>query len=287
MKLYGRTCIITGASRGLGKQIAERFWREGASLLLVARTEAALSALTDTLAASGRADQKVAWVSHDLGVPGAVSSLVAKARDVFDSLTVLVNNAAIQGPIGPIWENNWKEWECTIRVDLLAPAALCALVIPWMSERGYGKIINLSGGGATGPRPNFTAYATAKTGLVRLTEVLAYETRGTGIDVNCIAPGAINTQMLEEVLAAGQKRVGIQEYARTQRQSKQGSMPLERAAKTAVFLASSESDSITGRLISAVWDPWETLPEHIVDLKDSDIYTLRRIVPKDRGKDWG
>ena len=98
---------------------------------------------------------------------------------------------------------------------------------------------------------------------------------------------AMNTRLLDDILEAGPERVGRSYYERALRQQAEGGTPLERGASLCVFLASSESDGITGKLISAVWDPWESLPRHAEDLRGSDIYTLRRIVPADRGKDWG
>jgi NAD(P)-dependent dehydrogenase (short-subunit alcohol dehydrogenase family) len=108
-----------------------------------------------------------------------------------------------------------------------------------------------------------------------------------GIDVNCIAPGALNTRMMSELLAAGSDAVGEDFYARMKKTADGGGTPLEVGASLAVYLAAADSDGITGRLISAPWDPWERLQDHRADLDESDIYTLRRIVPKDRGRTWG
>ncbi len=213
--------------------------------------------------------------------------IIGEARRVWDRIDVLVNNAAILGPIGNVWENDWEEWQTTIRVNLLAPVELCRACVPWMIAHRQGKIITLSGGGATGPRPNFSAYATAKTGLVRFSEILAHEVSKMNVQVNCVAPGAMNTAMLQAVLDAGLEKAGAIEYAQAVKRAEEGGALPQRAADLCVFLASPAGDSITGKLISAVWDPWESLPEHIDDLKDSDIYTLRRIVPRDRGKSWG
>jgi len=278
---------VTGATRGLGKQIASRFWREGASLFLVGRDSAALHSLAESLQATRHSLQKLVVFTSDLSVPTAAPALMSKVAAEFDAVTALVNNAAIVGPIGPLWENNFALWEETIRVNLLAPAALCAHVIPLMRKQGYGKIVNLSGGGATGPRPYFSAYATAKVGLVRLTEVLAHETRDMHIDINCIAPGVMRTGMLEEIKAAGPDRAGTNEFAQVQRHSGDSTEAMERAAQLTEFLVSADSNGISGRLISAVWDPWEGLPDRRELLDETDIYTLRRIVPKDRGLDWG
>ena len=144
---------------------------------------------------------------------------------------------------------------------------MCRAVLPGMRERGYGKIINLSGGGGTGPRPNFSAYATAKAGVVRFTETLAGEVGG--IDVNAIAPGVLNTRMRDDVLEAGPELAGA-EYELTR---DRGETSFEPATQLAVYLASAASDGVSGRLIAALWDDWRTLHEQ--DL-DADVYTLRR-----------
>jgi len=286
MRLRGRTCIVTGATRGLGGAIARRFYEEGGSLLLTGRDAGALQKLMESLVPIS-AEQKILAEVCDLSMPGAPSAIVSRAAEEFDSINVLVNNAATLGPIGPLWENDPFAWEETIRVNLLAPAALCGSVIPFMRRDGNGKIVNLSGGGATGPRPHFSAYAAAKAGLVRLTEILAHETRGMRIDINCVAPGMMRTRMLEEILAAGRDRAGADEYERAERcAAPPPPKALQRAVDLVLFLSSFESDGITGRLISALWDPWEELPEHQAILAKTDIYTLRRIVPKDRGLDW-
>ncbi|HEX5000045.1 MAG TPA: SDR family oxidoreductase, partial [Terriglobia bacterium] len=150
----------------------------------------------------------------------------------------------------------------------------------------YGKIIQLSGGGATNPLPRISAYAASKAAVVRLAETLAEELRDSHVDVNAIAPGALNTRLLDEVLEAGPAKVGARFYERSLQQKREGGAPLYRGADLAVFLASAASDGITGKLLSAVWDPWERLAEHADELRSTDIYTLRRIVPKDRGATW-
>ena len=140
---------------------------------------------------------------------------------------------------------------------------------------------------ATNPMPRISAYAVSKAAIVRFAETLAEEVRDSGIDVNAIAPGALNTRMLDEVLEAGPEKVGQAFYERSLKQKESGGVPLDRGAELALFLASEASDGITGKLISAVWDNWEHWPEHLEDLSSSDAYTLRRIVGRDRGFEWG
>ena len=285
--LRGKNIIITGASRGLGVHIARAMWDNGANLLLVARSADALMGLKEDFESDPATDQEIHITVADLAFPTATDLILKEARSVWGGLDGLVNNAGILGPIGPIWKNEWNVWEETIRVNLLAPVSLCRACIGWMKETGQGKIINLSGGGATGPRPNFSAYAVAKTGVVRFTEILAEEVRDFNIQVNSIAPGALNTDLLEAVLREDPADVGKNEYDSALKQKEGGGASPVRAAQLCVFLASPASDGITGKLISAVWDPWEELPRHIQDLAEGDIYTLRRIVPKERGKEWG
>ena len=143
------------------------------------------------------------------------------------------------------------------------------------------------GGGATNPLPPLSAYAASKAAVVRFAETLAEEVRSYYIDVNSIAPGALNTRLLDEVIEAGPEKVGAAFYERSLQQKNKGGVPPEKGAVLALFLASGASDGITGKLISAVWDPWNEFAKHLEELQKTDIYTLRRIVPKDRGMEWG
>jgi len=284
-QLKNRVVLITGAAGGLGRAFSEAFMEAGADLVLMGRDTGALASLAEGLKAKGTGVVHIMEV--ELGDPASISRASASVLNDIGAPDVLVNNAAVQGPIGPLWENNWAAWEEAVRVDLLAPAFLCSGFVGGMIKKGRGSIINISGGGATGPRPNFTAYGSSKAALVRLSETLAHELAGTGVTVNCIAPGAINTKMTRDVIDAGAGLAGEKEYAGATKLSgdDDGSVA-GKAARLAVFLASPACEGVTGRLISAVWDPWERLPELKGDLDGSDIYTLRRIVPKDRGRDW-
>jgi NAD(P)-dependent dehydrogenase (short-subunit alcohol dehydrogenase family) len=285
--LEGKRAIITGSSRGLGAVIAEVMGHAAADLLLVARSQASLLELRNRLFASRTEKQCFHIFAADLREPTAPGAILAEARRIWPRLDILVNNAGIIGPMGMVADNDWSAWRESVQVNLLAPAELSKLAVEWMRETGGGgSIINLSGGGATAPRPRFSAYATAKCGLVRFTETIAAEVASMGIRVNCIAPGAMNTEMLHQTLKAGPDRVGRDEYERIAKIADGGAADPRLAADLAVYLASEQSVGVTGKLISAVWDPWRFLHEHVEELRTTDIYTLRRIVPKDRGKAW-
>jgi len=286
VSLQGRGVLITGANQGLGKAIAKACVWEGAHVFLCARNRDLLESTAAELSASASPGQLVLSEAADVSQPDDVSRLVESAVTTLPSLYGLVNNAGIYGPIGPTEEVDWQQWRQTIEINLMGTVLMCRAILPVFRRNPGGKIVNLSGGGATAPLPRFSAYAASKAAVVRFTETLAEETSGTGIDVNAMAPGALNTKMLDQVLAAGPGQAGEVIYAHCVKQKEQGGAPVERAAELCAFLLSSRSDGISGRLISAVWDPWENLPEHCAELKASDVYTLRRIVPKDRGWDW-
>lgn len=287
MNLAGRSAIITGANQGLGRAIATKFVQSGASVLLVARTEDLLQQVGGELAALvSRKQQVVCSLSGDVSRPEFCQAVTRRALDLFPGVTILVNNAGVYGPMGSLEEVDWQEWVRAVEINLFGTVLMCRSLIPLLRSQGYGKIINLSGGGATAPLPRISAYAASKVAIVRLTETLAEELREARIDVNAIAPGALNTRLLDEVLAAGPAKVGKEFYERALRQRDQGGVPLEKAAALAVFLGSAASDGISGRLLSAVWDKWDRLPEHREQLTKSDVYTLRRIAPEERGMKW-
>ena len=286
MKLKNKFALITGGTRGLGKVITQFFLREGASVLFCGRDAKKVSQVEEELSRNLGNDQQLIGQTVDLADKEQIDRWVDRALQQFPHLDILVNNAGIQGPKGFFEDSDWSDWTDTIQVDLLAPVYLCKRLLPHFKKRGKGKIINLAGGGASTPRPRLTAYAVSKCGLVRFTETLAKETRGMAIDVNALAPGALNTRMLDEILEAGSETVGETEYLKAKEQKAQGGIPLEKGAELAVFLASDASDGITGKLISAVWDPWRDFPKHLDELSGSDIYTLRRILPEERGMDW-
>jgi len=286
MKLRGRGIVITGASQGFGRAVAEACIREGAHVLLCARDANLLEQTRDQLALLASAGQQVIAQSADVRDSEAVHRLFETAASKLPQLDGLVNNAGVYGPLGLLEEAPVAEWWRAIETNLLGVMLGCREILPIFRSQGYGKIVILSGGGATSPLPRISAYASSKAAVVRLAETLAEETRGTGIDVNAIAPGALNTRLLDEILAGGPEKVGAAFFQRALQQKEQGGAPLKCGADLCVFLLSSASDGISGKLISAVWDPWPDLQKNADELNQTDIYTLRRIVPADRGLKW-
>jgi 3-oxoacyl-[acyl-carrier protein] reductase len=285
MKLAGRSAIITGASLGLGTEIAEQFAAAGAALMLCARNAGELEAQRNRLAA---AYPNVRIVTHRADVSNAsdVDSLFAAAAKSLGKLDILVNNAGVYGPMGSIDAIDWDEWVQAIAINLMGTVYCARKAVEAFKPNRYGKIVNLSGGGATNPLPGISAYAASKAAVVRFTETLALEVKEFGIDVNAVAPGVLATRLTDQLLLAGPERVGAGLHERLTKLQKEGGTPLGVGASLCVYLASAESDGLTGRLIAAQWDPWPFADAIKSRIDASDIYTLRRIVPADRGEPW-
>jgi NAD(P)-dependent dehydrogenase (short-subunit alcohol dehydrogenase family) len=286
MKLSGLNAIITGANQGLGLEIARQYVREGASVAICARDVAKLDVATQELRALATNAQKIVALPCDVSDEDAVNQFTAAAIAALGSIQILVNNAGVYGPKGPSESVDWAEWKRALEINLYGVMLPTRAIVPHFRTQGRGKIINLSGGGATQPLPNISAYAASKAAVVRLTETFAEELRAHHIDVNAVAPGALNTRLLDEVLAAGPSVVGEVFYQRSLKQRDTGGAPLGLGAGLCVYLASAESDGVTGKLLSAQWDPWREFGPRKEALAKTDIYTLRRIVPEDRGQKW-
>ena len=285
--LENKTAIITGANQGLGFEIARKYLEAGASVTICARNGALLEQAKQQLQSILRPGQEILAQSADVSRTDDVKSVVEATIEKFGHIDILVNNAGVYGPKGAIEDVDWQEWVRAIEINLYGSILMCRAVLPHFKAQGRGKIVQLSGGGATNPLPRISAYAVSKAAVIRFIETLAEEVRENHIDINAIAPGALNTRMLDEVLEAGPEKVGKVFYERSLKQKQAGGASLGKGAELAVFLGSALSDGITGKLISAVWDQWASFPEHLDELNKTDIYTLRRIVPKDRGMTWG
>jgi len=191
---------------------------------------------------------------------------------VFGGTHILVAAAAIQGPIGPFHETKLKLWAEAFETNVLGVMNPIRVVLPRMIERRAGKIIVISGGGASYGRPNFSAYAGSKAALARIIETVAEEVRDHNVQVNCLLPGGAYTSMTDEILQAGD-RAGSKEVEEAQKIRITGGIPAERQIQLALFLSSEKSNHITGKLIH-VTDDWKKL-EH--DNMKAEAYTLRRL----------
>lgn len=274
MKLDGRVAVITGAGRGIGRAIALAYAREGARLALAARSEPELD---ETVAAVSELGAEAIAVRTDVTSQIATSRLARRTVERFGRIDALVNNAGVSGPIGPLQDNDIAEWVDTINVNLTGAFLACRAVIPVMLEQGGGKIINLSGAGAANAWSNMSAYCASKSAVVRLTEVLAQELEGKGITVNALGPGSVHTSMWDKMTEDAAQAGADFIHALGLRVTSGGGASIEECAELAVWLASDESDGLTGRLISAATDDFRALGPRIAEVMAGDAYTLRRV----------
>ena len=280
--LKNKIAVITGGGRGIGRAIAEAYAREGADLFLIARTAHELSAAQkDVRKYGGRVEVEPADVSRTEDA----EKIRRRIASDFGRADVVVNAAGIYGPIGALEDTDPDEWMKTFSINVFGTMLMCRALLPMMKKQNSGRIINFSGGGE-GPFPRFSAYASSKGAIVRFTESLDREARGNNIFVNAITPGAVNTAFLDTALAAGSEKTGEGFYQKLLRQKEEGGVSPEKAAALCVFLASDAARGIGGKVISAQWDRWSDFSKHVKEITESDVYTFRRVKPKDRGYEW-
>lgn len=272
-KLEGKRAIVTGGGRGIGRAVALALAAEGAALVITSRSEPELQAVA---AEARQVGLDVTVIPADVSKKDDVETVIRAAGAV----DILVNNAGVHGPIGAFSHADLEQWWAAMQINLGGTVRFCQGVIPGMVARGGGRIINLSGGGATSPRPNLAAYSVSKTAIVRLTENLAEELKPFNILVNAVAPGTVNTHLHDDVLAAG-ARAGehLFQQTRLMRETGAGAVPAAVVAGLAVFLASGASEGLTGKLISALHDPWREWNGRGAEITASPLYTLRRLDP--------
>ncbi len=283
-RLKNKVAIVTGATKGLGFEVAKKYHQNGAKLALCSRSINDLIEVRDCLAGF-KNDSDILIAQVDISKSDEVTNFIENTKKRFGSIDILFNNAGVYGPKGFFESGNLEEWVKAIEINLIGSAYVLRAVTTHMKQQKSGKIIQVAGGGAAGNFPRFSAYATSKVGVVRLSEILSSELKEFGVDVNSIAPGFLKTRLLDEVLNSTPEIVGVDFYEKCLALKKTNSDCFHMPSELALFLASNESNGITGKFISAIWDAWNLFPNHLPKLMNSEIYTLRRIIGKDRNMD--
>jgi len=272
--------VITGSSTGIGRAIATDLLSLGHEVWGVARRDQ--SDLKKKYSSTFVASQ------IDVSDWNQVEQLQQEVKKRWVSIDGFINCAGFQGEIGSFSKTDSQKWSDTVIKNIsMTFFPLRAFHSLLLRKNEPAKVICFSGGGATQPRPNFSAYAAAKAGIVRLVETIAEEWKDDQIEINAIAPGRIDTAMMDEIIAKGPDLVGAKEYEAAQKQKESKEDALSSVLTLVRWLLSSESNGITGKLISAQWDQWEKWPQHLSELQTTDLYTLRRITGRERGTTWG
>jgi 3-oxoacyl-[acyl-carrier protein] reductase len=246
MQMKGKVAIVTGAGRGLGRATAVALARVGVDLVIVSRTPHELEETATMIMAVGGT---VVTLEADLARVEDIDRTVETAAESYGGVDILMNNAAVPGPFKPCHEIGDEEWEYTLAVNLTAPLLLTREVIPFMIERGGGKIINVTSGLGEIVISPFGAYGVAKAGLTHLTRYMAAELKRHNIQVNGFDPGMMDTRMQEQIRAAGPTLLGVELHRHFVDCRDRGMLtPPERAARLPLFLASPASDAVTGEI---------------------------------------
>jgi len=263
--LAGRIVVVTGASRGIGREVSARLAKEGASVIAVARDAGLLRELTDELPGQGHR-----FAAMDVRDEVAWTKLAAD----LDQIDGVVAAAGIYGPIGRIDAVDVSAVRDTFDVNVFGSLLAVRACLPQLMESGGSAV--LFGGGGGDPLPSYDAYLASKAAVVRLAENLAAELAEAGVRVNAIAPGFVVTDIHRSTLAAGPDAAGPDFYARTVKAIEMGGVPVAEAAGLVAFLISPESAPLTGRFVSAQWDQWRN-SAWLARVTRPDMLTMRRI----------
>jgi NAD(P)-dependent dehydrogenase (short-subunit alcohol dehydrogenase family) len=234
--LTGKTALVTGASKGIGKAIALAFGEAGANVVATARTASEIDDVTNSIEASG---SKALGVIADLGVESDITNLANAATQEFGGVDILVNNAAIIHGRIPVTEFDPDLWRDVLNVNLTGAFLITQKLLPGMIERGHGKIVNISSIGGRKGGAGRSAYRVTKSGLISFTESLAAEVFEHGINVNAICPGGTDTEGFRAA------------FSTTGRDENPKLMDPAEIAEVALFLASDASSAVTGTAIDS------------------------------------
>lgn len=243
MRLEGKTALVTGAGRGLGRAIALAMSAEGARTAIISRSAGELEEVASQM------EGESFVFAGDVSKPENVSRMVRQTQERFSRIDILVNNAGIIGPVRFMEDAGERSWRRTLDVNLNGAFLFAKAVVPVMRDQGGGKIINIVSGLGRMPFPKFCAYSVSKAGLIQLTLSLSDELKDLGIRVNAIDPGVMDTKMQEELRGTGPEVLGesISRHFLDYKKKGQLKDPGE-VARLAVFLASSDADHLNGQI---------------------------------------
>jgi len=267
--LADQVAIVTGGGRGLGRAFALALAGAGAKVAVVSRSADQVAATVAEITAAGG---EAIGLPADVADLQAVKEMVNRVEAQLGAVDLLINNAGIINPLGPLWESDPEEWWRAVEINLRSVLLCSHAVLPGMVNRNGGRIINLASIASTVAIPYGSAYVTSKTAVLRLTETLALETEAHGVTIFAIDPGFVRTAMTEYLAESipGAKWLPWAQARFTEGQD----VPADHAVELVLRLATGEADPLSGRLFS-INDDLPTLLERIAEIQPKGLYTLR------------
>jgi NAD(P)-dependent dehydrogenase (short-subunit alcohol dehydrogenase family) len=267
----GQVALVTGGGRGIGRAIAQALALVGMAVAVTARS-------ADELAETARliedAGGRAVAIPGDAADRHMVEHVVRQTEEHLGSVDLLVNNAGTSGPIGLTWESDPEQWWRTLEVNLLGPLLFAHGVLPGMVERRRGRIINIASGAGLGTGRHFSAYASSKAALIRLTEALAVEAGEYGVQVFAVGPGVVKTAMVNDVLESPEQSRLLPGIPNAVNEGRD--VPPERVGAMAVLLASGAADGLTGRFLS-IFDDLPALIMRAEEIQRDRLHTMRLV----------
>jgi NAD(P)-dependent dehydrogenase (short-subunit alcohol dehydrogenase family) len=266
-ELAGQVAVVTGGGRGIGRAIAATLSAAGMTTAILARSASEIEETARTIEESG--GQARPFVT-DVTDAAAVRKAITEIERTFGSVSLLINNAAIPGPIGPFCETDAEQWWRTLDTNLRGVMLCSRAVLPGMIARRKGRIINIGSSGL--PIAYFSAYATSKAALVRFTETVAAEVKPHGVSMFAMGPGTVRTSMAELSLRSSDGQKWLPWFKRIFDQGLD--VPAERPSRLVLELASGRADSLSGRFLS-IWDDLDSLLRNVKQIEERNLYSLR------------
>jgi short-subunit dehydrogenase len=278
-----RVSYISGATGFVGLKLTEHLAGQGKNLLLSARDGNQLKEITGAISKS-YPQQNFQWFTCDLTSPESWESAVGKLKNF--TVDQYINCSGFQGQLGLGLDISFQDMKSVFNVNLFSSIFFTNYFSKSLRMGDKLSIIHFSGGGSTSSRPQFMSYSLSKTSLLRFVENFAQENLNANIKINAIAPGVMPSKMQEEIIGNLNLR-DSKDYAVAFKSLSNKNFDWTNLISLCDFLLTEKSDGISGKLISAEWDNWTEWPNHLEELKNSDLYTLSRIVGRDRGQEWG
>jgi len=269
VELIGQVAIVTGGGRGLGQAIAQTLAQAGAVVVVAARSSAQL---VETVALIEQQGGRALSFEVDVTDQRTVQRMVAEVEQTFGAVDLLVNNAGVVTPLGPIWEVDAEAWWRCLDINLRGSFLCTRAVLPNMIARRQGRILNMASGAGLEAFAYVSAYVTSKTALIRFTENVAVETQAYGLSAFAIEPGTVRTAMSEYLYGSEAGQQWVPWFRQIFDEGRDD--PMEQLTRLVLSLASGQADALSGCTISIADDLTELL-KRAVAIKQEELYILK------------